>query len=74
MTTIEIFLGFSILLNVILSWFVYKLLRNLIDIEEGFQEIKTKLIEFATHLKGINKVIYEDDMEDLINDNEKEEN
>ena len=57
MTTIEIFLGFSILLNVILSWFVYKLLRNLIDIEEGFQEI-----------------IYEDDMEDLINDNEKEEN
>ena len=105
MTTIEIFLGFSILLNVMLSWFVYKLLRNLIDIEEGFQEIKTKLIEFATHLKGINKVesfygdptitaliehmkrlsndieeysqimvIYEDDMEDLINDNEKEEN
>ncbi len=37
-------------------WYVYKLLKNLLDIEDGFQEVKTKLIEFATHLKAINKV------------------
>ena len=68
-------------------------------------EIRTKLIEFATHLRGINRVesfygdptitalvehmkrladdieeyskvmvVYEDDMEDIENDNEKEEN
>ena len=101
----EILLGFSVLLNIVLSWYIYKLLKNLLQIEDGFQEIKTKLIEFATHLKGINKVesfygdptitaliehmkrlsndieeysqvmvIYEDDMEDFENDNEKEEN
>lgn len=54
--TIKIFLGFSILLNIVLVWYVYKLLKNLLDIEDGFQEVKTKLIEFATHLKAINKV------------------
>tara|TARA_B100000902_G_C27272165_1_gene896863 strand:+ start:1012 stop:1323 length:312 start_codon:yes stop_codon:yes gene_type:complete len=54
--TIKIFLGFSILLNMVLMWYVYKLLKNLLDIEDGFQEVKTKLIEFATHLKAINKV------------------
>ena len=40
----------------VLMWYVYKLLKNLLDIEDGFQEVKTKLIEFATHLKAINKV------------------
>ncbi len=101
----EILLGFSVLLNIILIWYVYKLLRNMLQIEDGFQEIRTRMIEFATHLKGINKVesfygdptitaliehmkrlskdieeysqvmvIYEDDMEDFENDNEKEEN
>lgn len=53
---LEIILGVSILLNAMLSWYIYKLLKNLIDVEDQFQEIKTKLIEFATHLKGINKV------------------
>ena len=52
----EIILGVSILLNIILVWYVYKLLRNLIDFEDQFQEMKVKLIEFATHLRGINKV------------------
>ena len=101
----EILLGFSVLINVLVIWYIYKLLRNLINLEDEFQEIRTKLIEFATHLRGINKVesfygdptitalvehmkrlandieeyskvmvVYEDDMEDLANDNEKEEN
>ena len=103
--TIKILLGFSVLLNMVLAWYIYKLLRNMIDIEDGFQDLRAKLIEFATHLKGINRVesfygdptitalvqhmkklsneieeysqvmvIYEDDMEDLINDDENEEN
>jgi len=53
---LEIILGVSILFNMMLAWYVYKLLKNLIDIEDQFLEMKTKLIEFATHLKGINKV------------------
>ena len=53
---IEVILGVSILLNIILVWYVYKLLKNLIDFEDQFQEMKVKLIEFATHLRGINKV------------------
>ena len=52
----EIILGFSVLLNILLIWYVYKLLRNLLSIEDEFQEMRTKLIEFATHLRGINKV------------------
>ncbi len=101
----EILLGFSVLVNVLVIWYIYKLLRNLINVEDEFMEIRTKLIEFATHLRGINRVesfygdptitalvehmkrladdieeyskvmvVYEDDMEDIENDNEKEEN
>ena len=102
---IEIMLGFSVLLNVVVIWYIYKLLKNMIDIEESFYDIREKLIEFATHLRGINKVesfygdptitaliehmkslandieeyskvmvVFEDDMEDLKDDDEKEEN
>jgi len=53
---IEIILGFSVLLNVVVIWYIYKLLKNMIDIEESFYDIREKLIEFATHLRGINKV------------------
>lgn len=101
---LEVILGVSILLNLIFGWYVYKLLKNMIDIEDQFQEMRTKLIEFATHLKGINKVesfygdptitalvehmkklaqsieeysqvmvIYEDDLEEDLNDSTKEE-
>lgn len=101
---IEITLLISVLLNIILGWYIYKLLRNLIDIEDGFEEMRTKFIEFATHLRAINKVesfygdptitsliehmkrlasdieeysrvmvIFEDDMEEQENDNNKKE-
>ena len=97
-------LGVSILLNLTLMWYIYKLLKNLIDIEDQFMDIKTKLIEFATHLRAINKVesfygdptitaliehmkklaqdieeyskimvVYEDDLEEDLNDSTKEE-
>ena len=101
---LEVILGVSILLNLIFGWYVYKLLKNILDIEDQFQEMRIKLIEFATHLKGINKVesfygdpsitalvehmrklsqsieeysqamvIYEDDLEEDLNDSTKEE-
>lgn len=97
-------LGVSILLNLTLMWYIYKLLKNLIDIEDQFMDIKTRLIEFATHLRAINKVesfygdptitaliehmkklaqdieeyskimvVYEDDLEEDLNDSTKEE-
>tara|TARA_B100001113_G_C20953217_1_gene554061 strand:- start:264 stop:578 length:315 start_codon:yes stop_codon:yes gene_type:complete len=102
---IEIILGLSVLINIVLGWYIYKLLRNLIDIEDRFLDMKSKLIEFATHLRAINRVesfygdptitaliehmkrlsddieeysrvmvVFEDDMEDLEDDDEKEEN
>ena len=49
-------LGFSILLNALLGWYIYKLLRNMISIEDGFYNMREKLLEFATHLRAINKV------------------
>lgn len=97
-------LGVSILLNLTLMWYIYKLLKNLIDLEDQFMDMKTKLIEFATHLRAINKVesfygdptitaliehmkklaqdieeyskimvVYEDDLEEDLNDSTKEE-
>lgn len=97
-------LGVSILLNLILMWYIYKLLKNLIDMEDQFMDMKTKLVEFATHLRAINKVesfygdptitalvehmkklaqdieeyskimvVYEDDLEEDLNDSTKEE-
>ena len=51
-----IILGFSILINALLGWYIYKLLRNLILLEDEFLEMKSKLLEFATHLRAINKV------------------
>tara|TARA_R110002153_G_scaffold32649_4_gene98738 strand:- start:39332 stop:39643 length:312 start_codon:yes stop_codon:yes gene_type:complete len=51
-----IILTFSILINAILGWYTYKLLRNLISLEDTFLDMKTKLLEFATHLRAINKV------------------
>ena len=51
-----IILGFSILINALLGWYIYKLLRNLISMEDEFLELKSKLLEFATHLRAINKV------------------
>ena len=53
---IKIALGFSIAINIFLIWYVYRLLRNMLEISDGFDEMRTKLIEFATHLRGINKV------------------
>ena len=49
-------LTLSVLVNAILGWYIYKLLRNLISMEDGFYDMKGKLLEFATHLRAINKV------------------
>ena len=49
-------LTISILVNGFLGWYIYKLLRNLISMEDDFMEMRSKLLEFATHLRAINKV------------------
>lgn len=94
----------SFTLNCFIAWYGYRLLRNMVEITDNFDEMRTKLIEFATHLRAINKVesyygdptitalvrhmkqlaneieeyaqiivIYEDDLEEDINDNQPEE-
>ena len=52
----EIILGFSILLNGVLLWYIFKLLKKLIFQEDEFYGLKEKMLEFATHLRAINKV------------------
>ena len=54
--TLTILLFLSVLLNIALSWYIYKLLRNMIEITDSFEDMRVKFIEFATHLKAINKV------------------
>ena len=53
---VEIVLGLSVILNVALAWYIYKLLLNMVDITDGLDNVKVKLIDFATHLRAINKV------------------
>ncbi len=53
---IKVALAISVLLNILFVWYIYKMLRNMVDITEGFDEFRTKMVEFATHLKAINKV------------------
>jgi len=53
---LKVALAASIVFNIFMMWYVYKLLRNLLEITDGFDEMRTKLVEFATHLRAINKV------------------
>ena len=53
---IKIALGVSIAFNIFLGWYIYKLLRNMLTIEDSFVEFRAKLIEFATHLRAVNTV------------------
>ena len=51
---IEIILGISILLNLLTGWYVYKLIRDMVDLAEEFEKMRVRLIEFAAHLKNVN--------------------
>ena len=42
-TILSLILGFSLLINVLLGWYVYKLIRNLLDYEDNFLDLKSKL-------------------------------
>jgi len=53
---IEVALALSVLLNVFMGWYMYRLLRNMLEITDAFDDMRSKLIEFATHLKAINSV------------------
>ncbi|QDP63312.1 MAG: hypothetical protein GOVbin703_59 [Prokaryotic dsDNA virus sp.] len=53
---IEIMLAASALLNLFLLWYSYRSLKTILEISEQFDEFRTKMVEFATHLKAINKV------------------
>lgn len=51
---VEILLGISVSLNLLTGWYVYKLIRDMVDLTEEFEKMRVKLIEFAAHLKGVN--------------------
>ena len=51
---IEIMLGISIAINLLLGWYTYKLIRDMVELTDEFENMRVKLIEFSAHLKGVN--------------------
>ena len=46
-------LALSLLLNCFMGWYMYKLLKNLIDVTQEFDNISVILINFSNHLKTV---------------------
>tara|TARA_R100000805_G_C3581695_1_gene85318 strand:- start:595 stop:909 length:315 start_codon:yes stop_codon:yes gene_type:complete len=46
-------LSISVLLNFILIWYIVKLLRNLVDVTQEFDNISVIMTNFSNHLKTV---------------------
>ena len=53
---INILLGISICLNFCVSWYIFRLLRNLVDVTEEFENFKAKLLVFSDHVENISQM------------------
>lgn len=51
--TVSIFLGLSVVLNIFVVWYIFRLLRNLVDVTEEFENFKSKLLGFSEHLTAV---------------------
>ena len=51
--TLYICLTISILVNCVMGWYMYKLLRNLVDVTEEFDNISVNMTNFSNHLKTV---------------------
>ena len=49
----EIIISASLILNVFLLWFCYKLFRNLLTLSDNLHEILDKVKDFALHLDSM---------------------
>ena len=53
--TLYICLAVSVLLNVAMAWYMYRLLRNLIDMSQEFDNISVIFQNFSNHLKTVHE-------------------
>ena len=53
---IEFFLAFSILLNVVLVWYVIQLLRRFLSFQQELDEFSDMLEEYKNHIDIINNL------------------
>ncbi len=51
--TLYICLTVSLVLNFIMGWYMYKLLRNLVDVTQEFDNISVIMTNFSNHLKTV---------------------
>ena len=51
--TVSIFLALSVTLNIFIVWYIFRLLRNLVDVTEEFENFKSKLLVFSEHLTAV---------------------
>ena len=49
-------IALSVVLNVGLVWYIVKLLRNLIDLTDEHDRIRTVLLEFSSHLEVVSNM------------------
>ena len=53
---INVLLVISICLNLCISWYIFRLLRNLVDVTEEFENFKAKLLVFSEHLQSVSQM------------------
>tara|TARA_R100000008_G_scaffold58868_1_gene36637 strand:+ start:3866 stop:4168 length:303 start_codon:yes stop_codon:yes gene_type:complete len=53
---VSVLLGISICFNLCVSWYIFRLLRNLVDVTEEFENFKTKLLIFSDHVESISQM------------------
>ncbi len=53
---VNILLGVSVCLNLCISWYIFRLLRNLVDVTEEFENFKAKLLVFSDHLQTVSQM------------------
>tara|TARA_B100000131_G_C17825451_1_gene495443 strand:+ start:79 stop:429 length:351 start_codon:yes stop_codon:yes gene_type:complete len=49
-------ISLSVLLNVLLIWYIIRLLRNLIELTDEHDRIRTVLLEFSSHLEVVSNM------------------
>ena len=53
---LEFFLILSLILNVILGWYIIQLLRRFLSVSEGLDDFFDVLEEYSDHLEMVNKM------------------
>tara|TARA_R110000824_G_scaffold232511_1_gene420595 strand:+ start:30771 stop:31070 length:300 start_codon:yes stop_codon:yes gene_type:complete len=53
---LEFFLILSLILNIILGWYIVQLLRRFLGVSEGLDEFFEVLEEYSDHLEIVNKM------------------